>query len=703
MRGTYSHILSSEIAILLLMFCSLKTASVKQLPSWNVSCPQECSCSIRMSQYLNVERKTVDCSWSSLDDIPLGIPLTAQVLILSNNNITSLLNLPEFPSLLELDLSSNNLQDISSRPMFGRLGSLVSLNISSNNIQEIHHGAFSGLKHMEILDLSFNSLHSIEHQDAFAGLNHLHKLFLTGNQLTSLGKDWLNGMVHLQELHLNQNQISDISEGSVNVLKDLKQLVLSDNFLKALPENVFKGLGNLYLLDISKNNLTKIPTRTFQQLSNRTELVLNGNPIRRVHTNDFLNMDVENVSLSYMPILSLIEKSAFHNMTNLRILHIRQNKQLFFIDPFAFSNVPHLQWLLVDGNHLSALPQQVEESLPQLTEVHVYDNPLSCDCNIHWIRQLLETPENNSQSHITFPHSERILCDNLTVPVPLMEVPVESIPAVCSPATIPLFNDTNQLEVGETLRLECHALGIPTPNMQWMLSNGKRLNITSENVRASLIDDSVLIVHNIKAEDSGTYACEASNEVGYDISSTAVRVHSSNIRVVILHQSKTFITLTWNGTDSTVQSSDYKILYNQAGSSSGQKEIHLHPFLRKYTITNLTPDTSYELCVVYVHNSVYHKVHCLNISTLHEAYVLQGITRISKQKIIMGVIIVFSLGVLACVAGLIVKKWRRKGYEKTDNGEIAETMSQIPLENLYQPPSTPLCTSRTSLLPSSQA
>ena len=221
---------------------------------------------------------------------------------------------------------------------------------------------------------------------------------------------------------------------------------------------------------------------------------------------------------------------------------------------------------------------------------------------------------------------------------------------------------------------------------------------------------------HVKAKDAGTYTCVASSSTGKDAVSIILHVHNKNIHILHKGIATNFITVTWNGTDSTVLSSDYLILYRKSDSDQDYGKVHLRPYMRTYTITNLHPNTMYEFCIAYDHMRTVYKLHCINIRTKHYMTEKHGIHTFSSSSVFLALAVVVSFTALICVGGHFIKRYiRRKPYKEPDGHIITETpganptsvhgermvnkMSHIPLDNLYDPPSTDLSTSlsRTTL------
>lgn len=75
---------------------------------------------------------------------------------------------------------------------------------------------------------------------------------------------------------------------------------------------------------------------------------------------------------------------------------------------------------------------------------------------------------------------------------------------------------------GESARLHCKLKGSPVIQVTWF-KNNKELS-ESNTVRMSFVNNSeaILDITDVKVDDSGTYSCEATNDVGSDSCSTEV-------------------------------------------------------------------------------------------------------------------------------------------------------------------------------------
>lgn len=74
---------------------------------------------------------------------------------------------------------------------------------------------------------------------------------------------------------------------------------------------------------------------------------------------------------------------------------------------------------------------------------------------------------------------------------------------------------------GESARLHCKLKGSPVIQVTWF-KNNKELN-ESNTIRMSFVNsEAVLNITDVKVEDSGSYSCEAVNDVGSDSCSAEI-------------------------------------------------------------------------------------------------------------------------------------------------------------------------------------
>uniref|UniRef100_A0A8C9V6I8 Leucine rich repeats and immunoglobulin like domains 1 n=1 Tax=Scleropages formosus TaxID=113540 RepID=A0A8C9V6I8_SCLFO len=148
-------------------------------------------------------------------------------LFLSNNSISHIK--PDgwrfCPGLRELNLSYNNLTRLEEGSL-AVLGDLQTLRLGHNSINHIVEGAFRGLRGLRLLELDHNDISgTIEDTNgAFAGLESLNKLTLFGNKIKSVAKKAFSGLEALEHLNLGENAIRSIQIEAFVKMKSLRDL-----------------------------------------------------------------------------------------------------------------------------------------------------------------------------------------------------------------------------------------------------------------------------------------------------------------------------------------------------------------------------------------------------------------------------------------------------------------------------------------------
>ncbi|XP_061779809.2 leucine-rich repeats and immunoglobulin-like domains protein 1 isoform X1 [Nerophis lumbriciformis] len=158
-----------------------------------------------------------------------------QQLFLSNNFITRI-NPDGWKfcqKLRELNLSHNNLTRLDEGSL-AVLGDLHTLRLGHNSISHIAERAFKGLRAVRNLELDHNDISgTIEDTNgAFSGLDSLSKLTLFGNKIKSVAEKAFAGLETLEHMNLGENAIRSIQPDAFSKMKNLKTLLIqSDSFL----------------------------------------------------------------------------------------------------------------------------------------------------------------------------------------------------------------------------------------------------------------------------------------------------------------------------------------------------------------------------------------------------------------------------------------------------------------------------------------
>ncbi|TYI32372.1 hypothetical protein ES332_A04G055900v1 [Gossypium tomentosum] len=142
------------------------------------------------------------------------------------------------PSLEHLDLSSNKLYGIIPSSFFDLIN-LTFLNLSSNNLSgNIKLCMLMKLRNLEFLDLSFNNLLSLTRcsNDVNSTLPMINQFHFSSGNMQHF-PSFLNASKHLQVLDISNNQIhSSITKWEAEGLEGLGTLKLSMNFITSIEQ-----------------------------------------------------------------------------------------------------------------------------------------------------------------------------------------------------------------------------------------------------------------------------------------------------------------------------------------------------------------------------------------------------------------------------------------------------------------------------------
>lgn len=277
----------------------------------------------------------------------------------------------QYLPLVSLDLSNNEITEITKELLNDLPEGLVYVNLSGNRIKGLWSQVIEN-RYLKMLNLRNNLIDRIE-EGALQKTN-LTALFLNGNQLENLS--FASSLPQsLTELVLSGNQISSISDGAFSKLPRLVYLNLANNRIGKLQNDVFKGLNSLQVLIITRNNLNEIEPKAFCDLKQLTTLYLHRNSLTELQKGTFSELEsLKDLNLAWNKLARITEDTFANLPQTLDFLHLDFN-EISSLEKASFLNVPRFT-LSLSGNKISEISRGAFD-LPSLRDLHLNNNTLT--------------------------------------------------------------------------------------------------------------------------------------------------------------------------------------------------------------------------------------------------------------------------------------------------------------------------------------
>ncbi|CAL8140087.1 unnamed protein product [Orchesella dallaii] len=309
-------------------------------------------------------------------------------------------NLPE-NTTLDIRFDENFLTTI---PRFPPMPILF-LTLRRNNISVIEDLAFSELKQLNFLDLSYNNLRSGSlNEKVFMGpfnasqgyfplpLKHLN---LSHNFIHSLNIKAFDHLTNLQTLDLSHNPLKVLSgttSMAIASMKNLEYLGLAQCGLDQIHAGMLHDLDKLSALDLSGNLFVEVP-QELRYTHNLIVLNLDRNKFEILTQESFLDLTaLEDLSLRKNEKLIKVEEGTFGHLKSLTKLDLSFCKRLEQLSDGIFKGLVEKEnenkWILNDIRLNDNGLTQIDEVLAPWDQVDYLDirnNPFRCDCNLEWM------------------------------------------------------------------------------------------------------------------------------------------------------------------------------------------------------------------------------------------------------------------------------------------------------------------------------
>ncbi|EAU90953.2 adenylate cyclase [Coprinopsis cinerea okayama7 len=325
----------------------------------------------------------LDCRRNSVSDLTIVLMLPKIQQVYADHNAISSLDLSIGPNMKGLDVSHNDITQLSLIP--GPVGrspySLTSLDLSYTKLSSLDDLALGTLTSLKTLKLDHNTIRSIP--DTLGELSWLETLTVSDNRLDSL-PDSIGRLQKLETLDAHNNSLSELPQSLWNCAS-LTRINVTSNFLGSWhdpPVSSDVGIDDASSLYLARKGSTASTTSTsgLPPLVHSLErLYLGENRLTEESIHPlmiFKELRVLNLSFNELQELPPI---FFRNMTQLEELYLSGNK-LTSIPTEDLHRMTRLSTLFLNGNRLQTLPQELGK-LKDLSILDVGSNMLKYNIN----------------------------------------------------------------------------------------------------------------------------------------------------------------------------------------------------------------------------------------------------------------------------------------------------------------------------------
>lgn len=255
--------------------------------------------------------------------------------------------------------------------------------------------------------------------------------------------------------------------------EETQVLDLSDNHLVSLPPECFHALGliNLQRLYLGRSHISRIAVRAFEGLVGLVELDLTENLIDEIPTESFSSCpNLMRLTLNGNPIEE-IKRGAFHRLVHLTNLELSQCR-LETIEEGAFDGLHSLEWLRLDGNRLTYMPNHTLPLGGSFRGLTLHNNPWMCDCGLRILQAWLK------ESAPAAPQESEPICD---MPARLRDRQIKTLKDN-ELACLPRIELQERVDVyeGSNVTFQCNVHAIPAATITWWF-NGDLCELQNEN------------------------------------------------------------------------------------------------------------------------------------------------------------------------------------------------------------------------------
>ncbi|XP_021359495.1 leucine-rich repeat neuronal protein 1-like [Mizuhopecten yessoensis] len=463
----------------------------------------------------------------------------------------------KFPVLKKLEIVGNTMMGNVPVSALRFLTTLNHLTLQQNNISYVAFASFETLTNLVVLDLSHNEITTLG-TDCFKGLYsklEFLSLFLNKLDQTQLQPIYTQNWTVLEQLNIANNMVTDIPTGFFLKMQSLAYLNLNDNKLTTIKTTYFTALPSIHQIDLNYNPIAAIEDGSFSQVPTLKQLDMEHfnsiNPSQRINFTTASVRGLENSleRLNLMQTLLMQDEAwkAIKTLTRLTQL-VLHGSGLTAIPHLVFSDHVHLFYLDLSNNQISVVQQET----------------------LHGLQDVLQTLD---LQHNRIPSIDECVLKGFNA---LSLLYLNDNPTHCN-CTMKWLKDLNNSPPPDSYRNDVLCV---TP--------------------ASLVNRNLF---DLNDTDLGCAGYVAPTCPDLSVTTTPAPPPTTTpvptlplptLTSIITENTKDSIAISWNINDLQLISG-FRVSYTSAGVT---QEIPLSDKNRQsYTITSLSPDTSYRVCV----------------------------------------------------------------------------------------------------------
>ncbi|KAI9587171.1 hypothetical protein GQX74_003018 [Glossina fuscipes] len=307
-------------------------------------------------------------------------------------------------------------------------------------------------------DLRFNRFEELP-ANAFEGLTQVTTLFLNENEISYVEESAFDGLKSLRFLYLNNNRISRLPSNIFQQLKQLEAIYLDNNDIWQIDANTFSDLPRLNRLFVFNNKLTNVPVNAFNRLPSLKRLRLDDNPID-----------------CNCGVYSLWRHHQQHPQRKAITIALTCETPASLYR-YGFSNLQEYHFHCKKPEIITA-PHDMHATTGETVELPCRMTATNTDNNR--VEQHRSSSNTNSNNNNNIWHAYVLSSDATT------QGPASNVTGLIEQAH-PRFIHTPKDRVVavsaiESLRLDCVAVGFPTPEIQWYF-NGRLVAQSTDALR----------------------------------------------------------------------------------------------------------------------------------------------------------------------------------------------------------------------------